>query len=127
MPVGIDIAGRKFGKLTAIDRHGSSRNGVLWRCRCDCGNEMLARASGLRKGDNVRCASCRSTDRYEIRKCELCGTEIRRYKGVWRKSDKLGYKACFCCRKHSAIWHSNRHTRKAILSSDPLAGVDELN
>ena len=36
-----DLEGKRFGKLTAVCATGESRNGSrLWKCRCDCGNEI---------------------------------------------------------------------------------------
>ena len=45
----INIAGQKFGKLTAIK--AISRNGrIYWKCLCDCGNECEIRLDRLRSG-----------------------------------------------------------------------------
>ena len=47
----IDITGQKFGKLTAISPAGRSKNrGLLWLCKCDCGNERLVASGYLREG-----------------------------------------------------------------------------
>lgn len=36
-----DLTGLKAGKLTAIKRCGTSKEGrAVWLCRCDCGNEV---------------------------------------------------------------------------------------
>lgn len=37
-----DIAGKKFNRLTAlyISKRNDPKDGVIWRCRCDCGNEV---------------------------------------------------------------------------------------
>lgn len=48
-----DLTGKKFGKLTAIKRVRGY--GVLWLCKCDCGNEAVAQGSGLRGGNNRSC------------------------------------------------------------------------
>jgi len=53
-----DIAGQKFGRLTAIEpttkRYGSS---VIWKCKCDCGNEKEVPQNGLNAG-LVRSCGC---------------------------------------------------------------------
>ena len=37
-----DITGMKFGRLTAIEPVGKdNRRNILWKCRCDCGNECV--------------------------------------------------------------------------------------
>jgi len=48
--MGIDMTGRRVGRLTVLERCGSDqsrRDGsshALWRCVCDCGNELLRSA-----------------------------------------------------------------------------------
>ena len=40
--VAIDLTGKKFGRLTAIEDVGSNaRKDRLWRFCCDCGNEVI--------------------------------------------------------------------------------------
>ena len=47
----IDIAGQKFGRLTAIEHVGNSR----WRFRCDCGNTHTARQTAVVNGKQKSC------------------------------------------------------------------------
>lgn len=51
----IDIAGQRFGRLTAIKPVGKKR----WLCRCDCGNFMTAIGSRLRAERVVSCGCFR--------------------------------------------------------------------
>lgn len=52
----IDLTGRRFGKLTVIERiEGKDKKSVWWKCKCDCGNYKEARSSCLLSGD---CKSC---------------------------------------------------------------------
>lgn len=54
----IDITGKKFGRLTAIERDESSKGGqTKWKCLCDCGNERIIYYSNLVKG-NTRSCGC---------------------------------------------------------------------
>ena len=49
-----DLRGKKFGKLTAVNRyrsHGKS----WWMCQCDCGNLKIARVDALLKGITRHC------------------------------------------------------------------------
>ncbi|GAA0840520.1 hypothetical protein GCM10008915_36210 [Bifidobacterium pullorum subsp. gallinarum] len=56
----LDLKGRRFGKLTAIERAGVSVGGsALWRCTCDCGGSINANATHLRRGDTVSCGCAR--------------------------------------------------------------------
>lgn len=56
MAKALNIAGQKFGKLTAIEPQGkdSSRN-QLWLCHCECGNQKIAAACSLRRGFTRSC------------------------------------------------------------------------
>lgn len=56
----IDLTGQRFGMLVALTCAGSSRNGTLWRCRCDCGNERDVLVSNLRKGNSKSCGCARN-------------------------------------------------------------------
>lgn len=51
----IKMVGRTFGRLTVAERHGSyvspcGKSVPVWRCRCECGGEILARGDQLRAG-----------------------------------------------------------------------------
>lgn len=61
MPIAIDLTGQKFGRLEALNivRRGSQR---MWRCRCDCGNELAYPAGRLRVGD-IKSCGCLRTER----------------------------------------------------------------
>lgn len=53
----IDMAGKRFGRLVVIDRSTEiSKDGrVKWRCRCDCGNEVVVIGKLLRSGVTQSC------------------------------------------------------------------------
>jgi hypothetical protein len=43
-----DLTGQVFGRLTVVERAGSNQHGrALWRCRCDCGNEVVVLGNSL--------------------------------------------------------------------------------
>lgn len=50
-----DIHGQKFARLTVLERVSSRRSGTLWKCRCDCGNEVIVLASSLKNGNTKSC------------------------------------------------------------------------
>lgn len=55
-----DLTGNKFGKLTVISRADdyispSGRREVRWKCQCECGNSVIVRASGLKRGTTRSC------------------------------------------------------------------------
>lgn len=57
----IDELGNRHGKLTVIERvENLQRGDALWRCRCDCGNELVVvRGADLRANKCAGCAECR--------------------------------------------------------------------
>lgn len=58
-----NIAGRKFGRVTAIEDVGVSRHGKrIWRCLCDCGNEFTVVGAALVSGNTSSCG-CYSRER----------------------------------------------------------------
>ena len=52
-----DLAGCRFGRLTAIEptEERGTNGGVVWRCQCDCGNESFQIASVLINGSVTSC------------------------------------------------------------------------
>lgn len=56
MPRYKDIAGLRFGKLTALEYVGKDTHGfALWRCECDCGGTIVTRGHNLRTGETKSC------------------------------------------------------------------------
>lgn len=46
-----DLTGKRFGRLTAIEPIGRAKQGnVIWRCKCDCGNEKNVSTKELGRG-----------------------------------------------------------------------------
>lgn len=51
-----DYIGQRFGRLIAFEDAGRSKNGhVLYRCKCDCGNESIVSSSDLKSGHTTSC------------------------------------------------------------------------
>lgn len=59
--VSVDITGRRFGRLVAIEQAGSDGGRVQWLCKCDCGNEVVRASKNLRNGTAVSCG-CRKAE-----------------------------------------------------------------
>ena len=51
----VDLANRRFDRLTVLGRAGRYRSDVMWSCRCDCGNQIVARGTKLRQGRTKSC------------------------------------------------------------------------
>lgn len=54
-----NMTGQRFGRLTVLSKGETERkNGqwrTTWRCKCDCGNEVVVKASYLREGRTTSC------------------------------------------------------------------------
>lgn len=70
-----NLTGARYGKLTVISPAGSRGGHMYWNCRCDCGNEKVARGSHLRSG-NVKSCGC-------IPVHKTHGKRSSRLYGVW--------------------------------------------
>lgn len=55
MAKAINLAGRRFGRLTVRERVTSSKAQAQWRCVCDCGKETVVRSQDLRNGHTKSC------------------------------------------------------------------------
>ena len=71
-----DLTGKKFGRLTALFPTGERfRSSIVWRCRCDCGNEKDVPAVRLKTGHTQSCG---------------CAVHQRLY--AYERKDKQGIK-----------------------------------
>ena len=69
-----DLSGQRIGKLTVIEpTQQRVRNAVVWRCRCDCGNEIFVESRRLKPGVIYSCG-CEESP-YSITK-DLTGTRF---------------------------------------------------
>lgn len=65
MPARLDIAGQKFGRLTALAYQGwNGAHKTLWSFSCDCGAHIVRRAAGVRRGDVKSCGCLRREGGY---------------------------------------------------------------
>lgn len=52
----MDIAGKRFGRLVAVECVGKDAHGnYLWQCKCDCGNEVVVLQPSLISGNSGSC------------------------------------------------------------------------
>lgn len=51
-----DLVGKRFGKLTVLEKTGEQENHYwTWRCRCDCGKEIVVNTKRLTRGTVSHC------------------------------------------------------------------------
>ena len=64
----LELAGRESGRLLVLYECGRAKDGcVLWKCRCECGNECVVRSSEL-KNQSIQSCGCLQRDRVRERK-----------------------------------------------------------
>ena len=57
MPPRIDLTGQRFGRLTVVE-YAYTKKVAYWKCKCDCGNEIIVSTGGLRAKYNTSCRKC---------------------------------------------------------------------
>lgn len=88
-----DITGQRFGKLTAIERTDKKRgSSYIWRCKCDCGNEIDVVLTNLTLGRTTSCGCTRSRD--------IAGQKFGRLTAIEQTAEKTSdgayYWKCLC-------------------------------
>ncbi|MBO6164514.1 MAG: hypothetical protein J6N77_05635 [Lachnospiraceae bacterium] len=92
---GQDVKGMRSGRLVAIEPTAERRRGsVLWRCRCDCGNEILAEGYRIASG-KVKSCGC---SRREMKTKDLAGKRFGRLTAIRRLDKKRGSCYLWLCR-----------------------------
>ena len=52
----VDRTGQRFGKLVVIEQAGRNElKKVLWKCKCDCGAEVIVVSGSLSTGNSTSC------------------------------------------------------------------------
>jgi hypothetical protein len=86
MAMSVDIAGRKYNRLTADhpthERSANGRSRIIWHCQCDCGNEQTATADQLRSGA-IKSCGCLQRERAAETKYVHGGKGTRLY-NIWK-------------------------------------------
>lgn len=57
MPKFIDLTGQKYGRLTVMEKAPNIKDRTAWKCKCDCGNEIVTTGNMLRQG-HVKSCGC---------------------------------------------------------------------
>jgi hypothetical protein len=68
----LDLTGKIFGKLTAIERKGSYRSHPTWLCECECGKKCIKLGARLVSGKTKSCG-CLTTATHGMSKHPLWG------------------------------------------------------
>ena len=73
-----DLSNKKFGRLLVICLdHISDSNITYWKCKCDCGKEIVTRGTNLTKGATKSCGC------YKLEKLKKHGMKGTRLYHIW--------------------------------------------
>lgn len=64
-----NLVGKKFGKLSVVDKfpENNKYNAVQWVCKCECGEETIVTTSHLRSGSVASCGNHLGKHRHAIK------------------------------------------------------------
>lgn len=93
-----DLTGKRFGKLTVLERAedvtAGSKTHTAWLCRCDCGNQITVTTSSLNNLDVVQCTQCTT----RVRENDLVGRRFGKLLVLRPYSQPLHNSKTWVCR-----------------------------
>lgn len=80
----IDLTGKKFGRLTIVERAQNSEkyNLVQWLCVCECGEKRINTRSNLRSGNTLSCGCLKREE--NVKKLTTHGMTKDRFYRIWK-------------------------------------------
>lgn len=138
-----NLSGKRFGKLTVLERIGinSNRHYVIWRCICDCGNIKLVASGDLIRGSNggrsgVRSCGCLRNiahRRYSFGEASFNSVfnklkSASKKRGIFFNLSKenvriISKQNCFYCGDEP----SNKNIGKGYYGEYVYSGIDRIN
>lgn len=99
VPKDLDLVGMRFGKLLVVEFVKLENHRKWWKCKCECGNEIITRTDQLRTGNTKSCGCSRSeTTKGKPKKHGYAGTRLYR---IWK-----GIKSrCYCKGSTDYKWY----------------------
>lgn len=85
----IDLTGRRFGRLTVIERTKSTNKNAKWLCQCDDGNYVSVFGTDLKSGKTQSCG-CIHSEQLEQRNYKH-GLSDSKLCDVWRSMKERCY------------------------------------
>lgn len=92
----LDLIGQRFGRLTVVCKNDERYDGrhTFWKCKCDCGNEIVVRKDSLLNGHSKSCG-CYLQERYRDGHLKTHGMKNTRIYRTWRSmKDRCTNKNC---------------------------------
>lgn len=82
----IDISGKRFGYLTAIEPIYKVNEKTKWKCQCDCGNICIKSLDVLQKNECFSCG-CHTYDRQKRQLDDLTGKTFGKLLVLYRANN----------------------------------------
>lgn len=99
MPKNNSLIGQRFGLLTVVEETGERQDNYrVWRCRCDCGGEILASTRRLKNGGVTNCGCVRKKSAHRGNVAEDLTGRVFGYLTVIRRAPNKGGRTCWLCR-----------------------------
>lgn len=128
MAIKENLIGKVFNKLTVLEHAGSKNGYNMWKCKCECGEEVTTRTAALKSGTTKSCGCIKKVNKFRE---DLTGQVFERltvieYAGSDRTSGSTMWK-CKCeCGKE--ITTRKAHLKKGQSKScDCLTRRSDLN
>lgn len=110
---GADLTGKRFGKLTVIERDGIDKHRrALWKCACSCGNEIIASTSDLKCGNRKSCGCLVPIRKPRVWKGDYTITYNGRTQTVSEWAEEVGINYFTLYRRLSRGWDVERALTK---------------
>lgn len=96
-----ELSGQRFGRLKVIERVSYKSSSGYWRCKCDCGREVIVRTEKLTHGQ-VKSCGCLNSElitkqnlnkrSYKLRESDLDAIQDLHHRGYpdWQIAKELG-------------------------------------
>ena len=90
-----DLAGKRFGKLTVIERLNEHKGRYFcWKCNCDCGNQIIVSTKALNRGSIRDCGCSPRNNHSELK--DITGRRFGKLQAKHRSEIKKDYWVCQC-------------------------------
>ena len=91
-----DLTGKRFGSLTVLEREKPKNGKTIWKCRCDCGNEIDVLASNLVRGNTKSCGCMKNEYISFANSMDITGKRFGKLTAIERKESYISPKGKKC-------------------------------
>jgi hypothetical protein len=132
MTLKVDLSGKKFHSLTAIEevKERKRRRGVLWKFKCDCGKETIHEGYRVKSGEIKSCGCSRkriknNTDKFKRKSFSdyiyRANKKKIEFKLLYEEFDELISSNCFYCNS-SPEFRDRKYAYSAYVN-----GIDRID